>query len=297
MLPLKLRAGLIVLRNKRKSYLKRPVTGTRMTLTATEDRRISGILHRPETDDANLPLLIELHGGAWVAGDAVLMESFCENIAASTPAVVFNLNYTKLDVAPFPNPQLELLETVRYFSENADRFGIDPKKIVVCGQSAGAHIAAGAAVMAKGRNIRIGKQILIYPFLDFTGALPNPLLTEKTKDRELEAVRALFFGTLSPKDPAVSPAAAEVQSLRGIAPAAVIACGKDSLAEHARTYARLLKEADVPVEYMEYPEAEHGFLEVNRDDYTDRHPAKKHAQAAMTKECEEWIKKEVQTLE
>lgn len=47
----------------------------------------------------------------------------------------------------FPTALLELAAAVKYVRENAERFDIDPEKILVCGFSAGGHLSASLATL------------------------------------------------------------------------------------------------------------------------------------------------------
>jgi len=48
------------------------------------------ILYRTQKDfgGGRLPVLFNMHGGAWIGGDAVYMKSFCQMIADEVPAFV-----------------------------------------------------------------------------------------------------------------------------------------------------------------------------------------------------------------
>ncbi len=48
---------------------------------------------------------------------------------------------------PFPTSLLEIAETIKFVRENADKFDIDPQKILVCGFSAGGHLAASIGTL------------------------------------------------------------------------------------------------------------------------------------------------------
>lgn len=284
MLSEKLQAASALLKKQRKAYALIPSIGERRVLDG-----VDCILHIPELKDKRLPLFIELHGGAWVGGDAVFVDSLCQKISRETPCVAVNLNYKKLDVHPFPYPMEEVLRVIKHFSDNSNEYKIDTQKIVICGQSAGAHIAAGAAVLAKKRSIKIARQILVYPFLDCTGTLPNPLAQNDENKEDVMEIRELFFGSLDTNEPFLSPAVANTEDIKNIAPTDIIVCGKDVLKSHAIAYYEKLQEANIEVSYKEYAEAIHGFLEVNRSDFTMPNEAKGEEQAIFTRDCENYI--------
>ena len=283
MLSARLQASFDKLRKKREDYALLPSIGERKTIDG-----VDCIVHIAEGEHKNLPLFIELHGGAWVGGDAVMVDSLCRSISQKTPCVAVNINYKKLDIHPFPYPMEEVITVINHFRSHAEKYGIDPDKIVICGQSAGSHIAAGAAVIAKNRCIPLARQILVYPFLDFTGVYYNPLPENKTEE-EAEQINRLYFGDLDMAEVFLSPAAAKEEDLEGIAPADIIICTKDELRPHGFGYYEKLKKMGIDATLKEYPNAVHGFLEVNRDDYIAAGDAKSLEQAIYTEDCENYI--------
>lgn len=287
---IKLQLAFSMMKKKRKSYQGLPVTGIRSKLNRGQKEPVDYILYQPECQKTKLPLFVELHGGGWVAGDAALVDSFSRKIADETPAVVVSLNYQKLDMHPFPYPQEELCDLLSYFIQHAEEYDIDMDKIVICGQSAGAHICAGAAVMAKDRGIKIANQILVYPYVDFTGSVPGLSdNAQQSKQTTLKLIRKRFFKKITISHPYVSPLIQDIDVLEKVAPAVIIVCGIDDLRPHALAYDKKLKESGVSSILKEYPKAMHGFLEVNRPDFLDDHPAKSPAQKGYTRDCENFI--------
>lgn len=277
------------LKNQRKKYAKLPILGERFTVPRAGLDGVDTILHRPHGDHAGpLPVLFNLHGGAWVALDAVMLESLCALLADAIPALVVNVNYKKVDVHPFPYQQIELCDTVQYFAEHAQEFGVDQARFAVMGESAGAHISAGAALRLKELGFSLACQVLVYPFVDFTLSSHKNDAVDKRELGWLELLKTAFFGQVDLTQRWLSPLIARDEELAGIAPAVVIVCGKDVLKPQGVAYARRLNEVGVPAKLKEYPEAEHGFLEVNRPE-TVKDPRKTPEQLALTKDCEQYL--------
>ncbi len=273
------------LNKMREEYAKKHIDGTRVILP-NEKERIEVIIYRPDVIEKELPVLIELHGGAWVAGDAVLMNSFCRKIANETPAVVVNLNYKKLDQQPFPYQQNELAETVSWIVANAKVLSINPERIFVCGQSAGGHICGTGAILMKQRGISIYRQILVYPTTDYMS------LTELEDESGLKLLpiqqQKMFFPDYPINSALISPMHAELCLVENVAAATIIVCGQDVLKEMGIAYAKWLEKAGVEVELIEYPEAKHGFLETNREEFGDW-PDNSPEQAEMARDCEKLL--------
>ena len=91
-----------------------------------------------------LPLVVWIHGGGWVAGSKDEIANYAR-ILASKGYVVAGVNYTRAPAATFPTPMRQVNAALAYLVGNAARLRIDPQRIVLAGDSAGAHIAAVVA--------------------------------------------------------------------------------------------------------------------------------------------------------
>jgi len=275
------------LNEQRKKFAQMPVSGERFTVPREGLDGVDTILYRPaKVTQGPLPVLFNLHGGAWVGGDAVLMDSFCSLLADEIPAMIVNVNYKKLDVHTFPYPQAELCDAVLYFAEHADEYNIDKSKFAIGGHSAGAHISSGAAIMLKERGFKLACQMLVYPFVDFT------MSSGEEGTRYLKQLITSLFPDGDLTHRWLSPLQAKDNELEGVAPAIIIVCGKDELKPHGVAYAKRLIDVGVAVKYKEYPEALHGFLEANRKEY-EGDPRRYPEQLEMTKDCEKHLMNEL----
>ena len=272
----------IVIRKKRKTEMYKYPLGERFKIPREGKKSVDVLLYRPKDDATALPVLFNIHGGAWVGCDASQMDSFCLEMAEKCNAFIVNINYTKLDIKPFPYPQEEIYDTVLYFKKNAQLYGVDPAKFALIGFSAGGHLAAATTLILKDRGVDVSAQVLCYPFLDFTNL--GDLVGKSG------AIMDEFFfpNGISKTDPYVSPGLADENILKGIAPAIFVVCGNDPLTEQARAYQKKLELAYVQVNFQLYDKALHGFLEVNHKEYPDQE-AKNPEQEKMAKEAEDYI--------
>ena len=269
------------LRVKREEYATREIKGKRLKIPFVNEET-DVIVYGTENPLKSSPVFFNLHGGAWIGGDAVLMESFCLMLAKEINGMVVNINYKKLDERPFPYQQEEVKNTVLYFASKAEEYGVDKNKFILSGCSAGGHIAAGSALLLSKTDFRLAAQVLIYPFLAFDAEAK-----EETHNFLNEAV-GLFCPNINLKDEIISPLLAEKESLSKLPKTSVITCGKDMLLSHGKEYAEKLNELGVDVDYRFYPEALHGFLEVNRVEAEGDERASAE-QLEMTKDCEKYI--------
>ncbi|MFI3316251.1 MAG: alpha/beta hydrolase [Rikenellaceae bacterium] len=99
-------------------------------------------------DDEQRVAMILIHGGGWCNGDNTAMEDHAKYFA-SHGIVLFLINYRTTDMISDSTPKKSLQDAksaVRYVRANADRFNIDPDKIIVGGGSVGGHMAAAVSM-------------------------------------------------------------------------------------------------------------------------------------------------------
>jgi acetyl esterase/lipase len=95
------------------------------------------------------PALVAVHGGGWVAGARNAFQYWGPHLAARGIAV-FAISYRLATKArTFPEAVQDVLAGVQFIRGKASAFGIDPTRIGLLGASAGAHLAALAALSGK----------------------------------------------------------------------------------------------------------------------------------------------------
>ena len=97
------------------------------------------------------PVLLFVHGGAWVAGNNELEPAGSEQIQAimdlrECGVTVAAATYRFSNEAIFPAQIHDVKAAIRYLKANAQEYGIDPTRIMTMGESAGAMLALLAAV-------------------------------------------------------------------------------------------------------------------------------------------------------
>lgn len=248
-------------RSRLKSRKKQPWKGRQFFIPVKDKKPIEVFLYEPKNKKSEfIPVMFNIHGGAWVGCDATYIDDQSQEMANLLSCYVVNINYTKLDIKPFPYPQLEVVDTVMYFAENATEFGIDIKRFNLIGYSAGGHICSGAAVILKNLNFKLCSNIPIYPFLDFHYLNQIFKLDEKTN----QLMDELFFKDGVDKFSAIlSPGSASVDELKGLSATEIILCGPDELYQQGIDYFELLRKANVDVTLKVFDKAIHGFMELD----------------------------------
>lgn len=195
------------------------------------------------------PLVINIHGGAFIAGDADTLDTQSDRISRDWDVVVATINYT-LAKGGYDKGYgtQEVVDTVKYFYSHGEEYGIDPERIIVMGYSAGGYHAMASVLTLHEQGIDIYRQVLCYPFISETleryNAMPDSLKST-------------------------------------VPPTLFIICKGDPISEGSLTYADALETNGIRVDIKTYESAQHGFIEENNPEYE-----KLHSHASMSPEQE-----------
>ncbi|MFO1033301.1 MAG: alpha/beta hydrolase [Hyphomicrobiales bacterium] len=204
-----------------------------------------------------------LHGGGWTVGDLETYDALCRRLCSRLNANIVFAEYRLAPEHPFPAPLLDAEKACRFVFANAFRLGINPERVGVLGDSAGANLAAVLALRNK-KGIFGGTfhaQVLIYPCLDLTCAEPSHTQLAEGYLLTRELYRWYVDNYLrghDARDWHVSPLFA--RNLAGLAPSVVLHAGFDPLRDEAKAYVQRLREAKVPVKEISFPDMMHGFI-------------------------------------
>lgn len=99
-------------------------------------------LYSPQSPSTR-PLAIWIHGGAWRSGtkDSVPIMPLLRDGWA-----IASVEYRLSPEAPFPAQMHDIKAAIRYLRGNAIQLGLDPRRFVILGSSAGGHLAALAGL-------------------------------------------------------------------------------------------------------------------------------------------------------
>ncbi len=111
---------------------------------------LAGDLYLPKNAQSGAkPALVAVHGGGWVAGVRSAFQYWGPYLAARGIAM-FAISYRlAAKTKTFPEAVQDVLAGVQFLRGKAGAFGIDPARIGLLGASAGAHLAALAALGGK----------------------------------------------------------------------------------------------------------------------------------------------------
>jgi acetyl esterase/lipase len=98
-------------------------------------------LYVPEEGDGPFPLVINIHGGAFMMGDKAMSAAELDPLVAAGYAVA-SLNYRLSGEALFPAQIQDVKAAVRWLRANAETYNLDPDHFAAFGASAGGNLAA-----------------------------------------------------------------------------------------------------------------------------------------------------------
>lgn len=103
-------------------------------------------VYRPAGVRSALPAVVWLHGGGWVAGDKSDWATYFRLLAKAGFTVVAP-NYSRAPESAYPVPVREANAALGYVRRHALQLGVDPGRLVLAGDSAGAQLAAQIAAL------------------------------------------------------------------------------------------------------------------------------------------------------
>lgn len=238
---------------------------------------------------ANLPLIVIVHGGGWSSNDENIMRGMAREIARTGRYVAASIDYRWIghgdgDVNPNGMEGLiaDVFGAVLHVREHASRYGADPDRIAITGDSAGGHLAASAATMIE----RLGDA-------GFGNGSYEYLPTYLPEGMSVQEARALLAASVKVAAPsygvfggqhlarfadsesaltAISPTDNIPAAASRAIPHYLIRGTSDSLIteEMVSSYAAALREAGQEVHYVEVEGAGHAFFDWKPDSRTRR---------------------------
>lgn len=212
--------------------------------------------------DQELPGLVYFHGGGLVAGSLDTHDPICRSLANASGCRVLSVDYRLAPEHRFPAALDDGRAAVLWVAAHARELAIDPDRLGLCGDSAGATLAAVTCQrLSDEGQVRIACQFLLCPITDFAAetdsrrVLANGYLVDRdTLEHDLKYY--LEPGTDS-ADPRVSPLRAV--DMHHLPPTIVHTAEFDPLRDEGQAYARRLEAAGVRTIYRCHPGMIHLF--------------------------------------
>lgn len=225
-----------------------------------EGRLIKLRMYRPNNGGKS-PFIIYFHGGWFNAGNLETHDTPLRQLANLSHTVIIAIDYRLAPEHPFPAGLEDCEFAVKWIIKNAAFLDLDPNKITIAGDSAGAALAA--TITRKFREI-VNAQLLIYPVTDnslntssWRAFKDGPLLNFK---QAVEAWNWYLPESADQNNPDAVPLLAE--DLKNLPPTFVAVADYDPLKDEGILYAEKLKANDLEVELKLYEGTTHGFFQM-----------------------------------
>ena len=244
--------------------------GPEAAVGGIEDRTVPGPggalgvrIYTPlEPKGPTLAGLVYFHGGGLVAGSVETHDSIARALANAGACRVVSVDYRLAPEHPFPAALDDALAAVTHIGAHAASFGIDGARLGICGDSAGATLAAATAqAVAQIGSPRLALQLLICPILDYSRSTASRrelasgyLVDQATLDHDL--LHYAPPGT-DPADPRISPLRAD--DVAGLPRTVIHTAEFDPLRDEALDYFERLTRAHAEVSYTCHPGMIHLF--------------------------------------
>lgn len=226
--------------------------------------RIQLRIYTPGSLKTPAPALLWIHGGGYIIGNPKMDDYNCSFFATELGIMVFYVDYRLAPEYPFPIPLEDCYSALAWMSSADGEFNIDPNRLAIAGESAGAGLAASLAQLAYDRgDIRPIFQLLIYPMLDDRSAVRGDLRQKKYKAWDQKSNRfgwESYLGTecgLENLPPYAVPSRRE--DLSGLPPAWIGVGTLDLFHDEVIEYAQRLTNSNVDCELVVVPGAFHSF--------------------------------------
>src|SRR3954454_23830151 len=223
---------------------------------------------RPPGAEGALPVVLYMHGGGWVLGDAGTHDRLVRELAVGAGAAVVFVEYDRSPEARYPVAIEQGYAAALWIVGEGAANGLDPERLGIAGESVGGCMTAAIALMAQERgDVRFVHQSMYYPVTD--AAMDTDSYREFAEGYYLSAKAMAWFwdcyapDPLARAEPFASPLQASAEQLDGLPPTLVIVDEADVLRDEGEAYASRLPGAGVEVTTVRYDGAIHDFMMLN----------------------------------
>jgi acetyl esterase/lipase len=230
---------------------------------AVGDARVR--LIRPQGTEDVLPVIVYMHGGGWVLGNAATHDRLVRELAVGAGAALAFVEYPNSPEARYPVAIEQGYATAQWIMRDGATHGLDSSRMAVAGESVGGDMTAALTLMAKERgDVSFVHAGMYYPVTDaamdtasYDEFADGPYLTRKAME---------WFWDAYTTDPeqrleiTASPNQASVEQLTGLPPTLLLVDEADPLRDEGEAYAAKLRLAGVPVTTVRYDGVLHDFM-------------------------------------
>ncbi|HEY2656076.1 MAG TPA: alpha/beta hydrolase [Solirubrobacteraceae bacterium] len=223
---------------------------------------------KPQGAGGGLPVIVYMHGGGWVLGNAGTHDRLVRELAVGARAALAFVEYPNSPEAHYPVAIEQGYATAQWITREGSSKGLDTSRIAVAGESVGGDMTAALCLTAKERgDVKFVHAGMYYPVTD--AAMDTASYDEFADGPYLSRKEMEWFWDAYTTDPAqrseitASPNQATVEQVKGLPPTFLCVDEADVLRDEGEAYAAKLRLAGVPITTVRYDGTIHDFMLLN----------------------------------
>ncbi len=218
-------------------------------------------LYFPEGID-NPACIVWAHGGGFMQGSLGSWDHFLRDIVRQAGVAVLSVDYRLSPEVKFPVAFEEMVAMIRLAHREGAGWGIDPARLAVGGDSAGANLALAAALALRDAGEKLlSFQLLVYGV--YSADVESPSWQRFGQGAGLSQTQFRWILETYLENPEQQKdwrAAPLLADMKGLPPAHLIIGSLDPLLDDSNRLAAKLKAAGVPADLTIYQGINHGFI-------------------------------------
>ena len=228
-----------------------------------KNHELNARIYRPKNiNNEHSPALIYFHGGGFVLGDIESYDKMLAQLCSQSNIVIISVAYRLAPETMFPGAVEDTQESTDWIAKNSELLKINPKRIAIGGDSAGANLATVYCFLNKDRcDFTPFFQLLIYPsIIGNDTSVSRELFSENlllTKEL-LKWFHKSYIRKNQENDPRFN--VMKFDDFSHLPSAFILTCGFDPLRDEGQLYAKMLNESGVPMKHSCYTDMFHGFI-------------------------------------
>jgi acetyl esterase/lipase len=216
-------------------------------------------VYSPDPEQA-LPVVLHYHGGGHMCGNIDVYDTISRKIAQAGHCVVIAVEYRLAPEFPYPAG----VEDSQYALANYQNVLSDVnfnEQLIIVGDSAGGAIATTlASNNIDSSAVKIDKQILIYPSVDYTMSCASTVENGKGFLLEKEKMIWYFNSYFQNTDLAKKASPLFMPMAKSMPQTLIFTAGCDPLRDESMAYAQALKQAGVKVDQHSFEGMIHAYM-------------------------------------
>ncbi|HEV7751639.1 MAG TPA: alpha/beta hydrolase [Baekduia sp.] len=220
---------------------------------------------KPQGATGMLPVIVYMHGGGWILGNAATHDRLVRELAVGAGAAVAFVEYPNSPEAHYPVAIEQGYATAQWIVRDGASKGLDASRMAVAGESVGGNMAAALSLMAKDRgDVTFVHTSMYYPVTD--AAMDTDSYNDFAGGYYLSRDSMEWFWDAYLPDVdqrseiTASPNQASIEQVTGLPPTFLCVDEADVLRDEGEAYAAKLRTAGVPVTTVRYDGAVHDFM-------------------------------------